>query len=178
MVGLGTTIIERSLLPYGGSAETCYSAFGLTCEIRLPLPDDDPNLNVVSDTPEDLAVKPKILVVEDEPLLAMEIEADLQENDFLVVGPAYDLETARQAIADHRCDAVLLDANLHGKRADEFADILVERKIPFVFVSGYGREALPPKFKNVPLVSKPFDPKHLVSVLTDVLRQHLAGTQG
>ncbi|MDR6757007.1 PAS domain S-box-containing protein [Mycoplana sp. BE70] len=176
--GFGTTIIERSLLPYGGSAQLSYAGEGLSCEIEFPLPEERSSASDAAHAsaqdqlkPTDLAFhrQPRVLIVEDEPLIAMEMEEVLRTNNFQVAATAFHLKRALQLAAGDEFDAVLLDANLGGARVDEVAELLAAKRIPFVFVSGYGREGLPARFRDFPLVSKPFDTKRLVAELTTAL---------
>jgi CheY-like chemotaxis protein len=84
------------------------------------------------------------LVVEDELLVALDIESILSEAGMDVVGPASSAGEALKLIADSPPDAALLDANLSGEPIDAVAQALSERGIPFAYVTGYGRESLPP----------------------------------
>ena len=98
----------------------------------------------------------RILVVEDEPLIAMDIEERLLAAGGNVIGPAANPETARRLIAETAPDAALLDANLAGSRVDDLAVELRRRRVPFAFATGFGRESLPPEFADVPVLAKPF----------------------
>ena len=79
---------------------------------------------------------PRILVVEDEFLVAMQIEAILTRAGWRVIGSAGTLSSAVSLARKSACDAALLDVNLRGERADEVAAILFARGVPFLFVSG------------------------------------------
>lgn len=81
----------------------------------------------------------KILVVEDEFLVAIQIESILSRAGWRVIGSAGTLASAVSLARKSPCDAAVLDVNLKGERVDEVASILSERRIPFLFVSGYGR---------------------------------------
>jgi CheY-like chemotaxis protein len=74
------------------------------------------------------------------------------------------------------CDAALLDTNLSGERVDELAALLTRRNIPFAFITGYGREALPEGFHEGLLLTKPFSQDQLRAMLETLLyqRQKLA----
>ena len=91
----------------------------------------------------------------------MEIASILEDGTAAVTiaGCAQEALTLMQ-YADF--DAALLDGNLQGMPVDDVAAALLERKIPFAFVTGYGRESLPEQFQDRLLISKPFDPKALL----------------
>ena len=107
----------------------------------------------------------RILVVEDEFLIALDIAGVLEQAGLTVVGPAANVGEALHAIASEPVDGVLLDAQLAGEPASSIADALIARRIPFAFVSGYGREQLPADHRNAPLVKKPFTGKDLLAVV-------------
>ena len=111
----------------------------------------------------------RILLVEDEPLVAMDIEAELIASGCEIVGPAESVETALRLIESTPCDAALLDANLAGDPVDEVAAALVRGGIPFAFATGYGRGALPPAFRDAAILTKPFHRNQLVAVLEGLL---------
>jgi hypothetical protein len=68
-----------------------------------------------------------------------------------------------------------LDANLQGQTVEELATVLSRRNIPFAFVTGYGREMLPPAFQHMPLVAKPYAHPQLREVLDILLYNNHAG---
>jgi DNA-binding response OmpR family regulator len=105
----------------------------------------------------------KVLVVEDEFLVALDIEDALVGAGFEVCGPASTLEEALASVSCGDFDVALLDANLNGKPVLEVASRLSEAGIPFAFVSGYGRETLPAQFGHIAHVPKPFDPPVLLA---------------
>jgi PAS domain S-box-containing protein len=177
--GFGMTLIEETLRSLGGEAVIHYYAEGLTCEITLPLPQELParagtgsaapkaELSTpVLERPINQTLKGKrVLLVEDEPLLSMDMEASLLEMGCGVIGPAGTLAKAKQLIAGSGFDAALLDANLAGQPVDELAVILTQGNIPFAFVTGYGREALPRGFQEARVLGKPFSKSQLRSVV-------------
>jgi CheY-like chemotaxis protein len=117
----------------------------------------------------DLAAKPpgklaglRFLVVEDEPLIALDIAAGLEETDAEVVGPTGSAREALDLVDTEVLDAALLDVSLHGLPVDEIAAALTRRNVPFLFVTGYGPENLPQGFGNVAVLSKPFSPQQLI----------------
>jgi PAS domain S-box-containing protein len=181
--GFGTTLIEQTLATHGGSASVHYNADGVTCELSLPIP-HDARLTTATRPPIRLATvsslsEPgsgrlmlegkRILVIEDEPLLSMDIEASLAAAGCAVVGPAASLKQARALIAETEFDAALLDVNLAGEPVDELATALTHKNCPFAFVSGYGRDSLPLGFREAVLLGKPFTPEQLLATVTGLL---------
>lgn len=81
----------------------------------------------------------RILIVEDEPIVAMCLEDMLQSLGCLIVGPAARLSEGLALATDEQVDAAILDVNLGRERSYPIADLLRARSIPFVFATGYGR---------------------------------------
>lgn len=100
----------------------------------------------------------RILVVEDEPLVAMLIEDLLLELECEVVGPASTLELARGYAAAGGLDGALLDVNLGDRDVYPLADELAAVGTPFVFVTGYGTHGHPAAYRDHPTIQKPFRP--------------------
>jgi DNA-binding response OmpR family regulator len=111
----------------------------------------------------------KVLIVEDEPIVAFEIENILQEAGFEIVGCVGSLNKALATLKDTDCDIAVLDANLRGDSAAPMAMALRERGRPFLFVSGFERANLPAAFLDEPLLAKPFEPGELVAAVTRLL---------
>lgn len=117
-----------------------------------------------------MATASNILVVEDEPLVAMSMEAALRGAGLRVVGTAGTLSGAVSLARSATCNAAVLDVNLRGERVDEVAAILHERSIPFLFVSGYGRGNLPPAFRDsAEFLAKPFSDRLLVQTVRSLI---------
>ena len=102
------------------------------------------------------ARKQRVLIVEDEMLVAMLVEDILGELGFEVAGTCTHLDDALKLAASEAVDFVILDVNLDGKRSFPVADILRARKIPFIFATGYGSKVLEAEYANVPTLAKPF----------------------
>jgi len=100
--------------------------------------------------------KRRVLVVEDEMLVAMLVEDILDELGLEVAGICTHLDQALKLAASETVDFVILDVNLDGKRSFPVADILRTRNIPFVFATGYGAMALEAEYAQVPTLAKPF----------------------
>ena len=84
-------------------------------------------------------VTKRILIVEDEPLIAMDIEGTLGTHGYAVVGPVGTLAGALEHVEQGGFDAALIDANLDGEPVGELAAALTAKDIPFAFVTGYTR---------------------------------------
>jgi CheY-like chemotaxis protein len=112
----------------------------------------------------------RILVVEDEILLALDLELFLESQGSNVLGSANSVKAALAMVEAEHPDAVTLDMNLNGESSAPVAAALQERGIPFVFVTGNDRTDLDyPAFDDVPLVRKPYDAVELVQRLVQLL---------
>src|SRR5690606_550473 len=120
------------------------------------------------------AMTPRVLIVEDESLLVMVLEDLLPELGYEVVATAHSVETALQAADAHAPDLAILDINLAGDASFPIADELDRRGIPYLFASGYGRSALPPRHADALLVRKPFGRQDLVDGLARLPRRNAA----
>ena len=99
----------------------------------------------------------RILVVEDEYLIAMSLQDALETAGSIVVGPVPSVDKALQTIdSEPHIDAAVLDVNLGGALAYPVADMLVARKIPFVFTSGYEDNVLRSRYSGVRNCPKPY----------------------
>jgi CheY-like chemotaxis protein len=117
-----------------------------------------------------------VLVIEDEPLVALELVSILEDAGAEVVGPIGLVEEAIETIASERLDAAFLDGNLHGHPVDDVASALTRAGTPFVFVSGYGRESLPAAFAHIEIVGKPFSPDHVLHASHSLLAERREAT--
>ena len=111
----------------------------------------------------------RVLVVEDDMLIALDIEQTLQNLGCIVVGPVSKLDLALRLAEGEALDAAILDVNIRGGPVFPVADRLRARGIPFALASGYGDWALPEAFRNQPRLTKPFTAYELE---TQVLSLH------
>ena len=111
----------------------------------------------------------RILVVEDDFLVATLLEAILESVGWQVVGPVAQLATALDAAATENFDAAVLDVNLGDQTVYPVAEVLEARRVPFVFVTAYGRGALPPLFCRRPHLGKPFVLGELVGTVARLI---------
>ena len=108
----------------------------------------------------------KILVVEDNLLIAETICDLVSDCGGEVVGPAPDLSRGMALLDQARLDGALLDINLGGTLSFPLAQVLQQRGVPFVFMTGYDDGILfPAEFRNVRRISKPFDVRHVAEVI-------------
>ena len=112
----------------------------------------------------------RVLVVEDEYFVAILIEEILESAGCIVTGPIPRLRETLDAAHHDDCDAAVLDVNLAGERINPVADVLAERNVPFVFVTGYGANALPSEYAERPHLCKPFRMGDLLCTLSNVVK--------
>jgi DNA-binding NtrC family response regulator len=114
----------------------------------------------------------RILIVEDEYLLADDLNNALADAGAHVLGPAASVEDATALIEkESAIDAAVLDVNLRGDMVFPLADILRDRGIPFAFATGYDDWALPPRFADAPRVEKPFKSERVADILKPLIRK-------
>jgi DNA-binding response OmpR family regulator len=98
----------------------------------------------------------RVLVVEDEMLVAMVLEDQLADAGREVVGPAFSLEHAMRLAASESLDGAALDINLAGEKVYPVADLLAARNVPFVYVTGLGQAGLREADQGRPMLQKPY----------------------
>jgi CheY-like chemotaxis protein len=109
----------------------------------------------------------RLLVVEDEPLIALDLVSRLEAAGAVVAPPASTEKRALQAMEEGGdFDAALLDANLNGHSVDKVAAALHGRNIPFLFITGYGRAGLPASFRHAVVLAKPFGDRQLIEAVS------------
>lgn len=107
----------------------------------------------------------RVLVVEDQMIIAMEIEDVLGALGCVIAGPVGKLAAALQMAQEGAFDAAILDVNLDGEMVFPVAAMLLERRIPFAFASGYGKSSLPPEWHDTPHLGKPLRSEELIRFL-------------
>lgn len=112
-----------------------------------------------------------VLIVSEEPLVAMALDAFLTDQGATCIGSVGSLENALEMISVGGFDLALLEVNLHTLRIDPVADRLDASGIPFIYISGYSEDALPDAHRHRPVIAKPYsDADVLVALLQH--RQH------
>ncbi len=180
--GFGTTLIEQSAKGQGGDARMHCEADGITWDITLPLRGQTgfsiaPKISSATEFSPGAVVtrkepslsKKRFLVVEDEPLISLDIAAALEEADATVEGPVSTPEMALEIIERTSLDGALLDANLYGRPVDDIASALTRHNVPFIFLTGHGRSGLPVSFREVGIVSKPFSRERVIEAAAQLV---------
>jgi len=169
--GFGTRIVVESIeRQLGGKVTYDWAADGLHCILSVPS-DKIKREGSARSTPKPINGRTdgapraignnRIMVVEDESLVALALTDYLSDLGFSIVGPFARLADAKHALTQGQVDAAILDVNLEGVPIYPLAEILVERETPFVFVTGYGAESIEPRFKHVPILQKPIEEEAL-----------------
>ena len=107
----------------------------------------------------------RLLLVDDEALIALEMEAHIRSLGYNVIGPFARLDKALQAVSTHAFEGAVLDINIRGGLIYPVAEILMERLIPFLLITGYAENTIEEKFRVCPILHKPFN----IQKLTDMI---------
>jgi PAS domain S-box-containing protein len=164
--GFGTRIILASIeSQLRGQADFNWRREGLRCKISVPLCNA---IETVSEESHDVAEATitgvgivldggSIMLVEDEVIVALAVSDSLADLGFSVIGPFTRVSDACRALTENQVDAAILDVNLDGEMVYALAKMLDDRKIPFVFATGYGSESIEPGFEHIPVLQKPIE---------------------
>jgi PAS domain S-box-containing protein len=173
--GFGTKIITASIEgQLAGQTVFDWRPEGLQCVISIPRDDMAPkkgrnggaNPHTQAPVPQRAITVAgnRIMIVEDEALVAMALRDTLNELGFSAVGPFNRIPEAMIALRNNRIDAAVLDVNLGGELIYPLADVLTADRVPFIFITGYGAEAIEPRYSHVPVLQKPVETDALKSV--------------
>lgn len=113
----------------------------------------------------------RVLVVEDEWLIANELEQELNEAGFSIVGPVGSVEGALAAIEAGQIDAAVLDVRLQSEDSYPVAERLQERDIPFLFITGYSSGDIADRYRSHACLQKPFSSRGLLEAVTGMLER-------
>lgn len=111
----------------------------------------------------------RILIVEDEPLIAMLVQEWLEELNCTAIGPAASVGGALKLIAGLALDGAVLDVSLGKEESFPIADELRKRGVPFVFATGYGVDGLESRFAGALVLAKPFEHELFCDVVGKML---------
>lgn len=109
----------------------------------------------------------RVLLVEDEFMVALLMETELAAHGCEIIGPIGRLDRALEIAQREAVDVAILDVNVNGNEVYPIAEALAARGIPFVFVSGYGRRGLRVPWGDRPTLQKPFRIGDLVAVIEE-----------
>lgn len=111
----------------------------------------------------------RVLVVEDEMLVAVMLEEMLIDLGHEVAGTAANIEQATEMVERGGFDVAILDVNLNGTETYDIAERLDRRSLPFSFSTGYGRESLPERYRARPMLQKPFEQEALGRMIAEAM---------
>jgi CheY-like chemotaxis protein len=176
--GFGTRLLNQvSGRQLSAQLEFDWDPAGLRLQMTLPAdlflfgPQDSADefeTDQASPQPIEWRADRRILLVEDEELVALEMSTELSLLGWAIVGPASTLKEA-QSLLSSNVDAAVLDVNLRGRSIYPLAEALEERDVPFLFCTGY--EIVDPegRFPDVPVIRKPAHPAAVSAALADLL---------
>jgi PAS domain S-box-containing protein len=165
--------IERQL---GGTVDFRWHEEGLHCKLTIPHSDkkkpastqkakDQLSTHTKLRGPKANGAGKKVLLVEDEPTVSMMLADMLSEFGHSVDGPYNRFSDALMAAKNNNVHAGVLDVNVGGEEIYALADVLVERNIPFIFVTGYSMQSINTRFTHVPVLQKPIEREALRTFL-------------
>lgn len=176
--GFGIRVITASIEDQlAGQAAFEWRPEGLCCTLTVPCGEkigvpQRTRLNLADDpirgVPFHLARGSRILLVEDEVLVAMMLRDALSDLGFEVIGPFGRVSDAMVVAINEQIDGGMVDVNLGGELVYPIADVLLARGIPFVFVTGYGVDGLDQRFRTVPVFKKPVQRQALHRIFAPV----------
>ena len=186
--GFGFTILEQVTSEFGASPTIEFKPEGLQCTFSIPHDgrqgnslDGGEQARLAMSRPPRLAAAYanarardtfRILVVEDEPLLALNTKADLEGDGHDVVGPARNLHQGMALAQSAAIDFAVLDVSLGQDTGTPIAQYLLDRNIPMAFVTGYAAgAAVPEQFSHVPRLNKPYDIDDLRALISRLAKR-------
>jgi len=122
-----------------------------------------------------VAGKPRVLLVEDEALVAMMIQECLAEFGYQVVGPICTASEAAAKAKDGPLEAAVLDINLGDGAVYPIADMLAARGVPFIFVTGYDADSVDARFRKIPILQKPIEREMLKKAFVVAAQASVSG---
>ncbi len=112
----------------------------------------------------------RVLVVEDEAMIADMVEDMLSQLGAVVIGPAGTLAKGLELARSEVLDAAMLDVNIRSERIDPVVEVLRARAVPFVFATGYG-DAIGAAMAGVDILEKPFTQDKIKNALLNALQR-------
>lgn len=175
--GFGSTLIENTIAyDLGGKAEISHNITGLEAKFLIPAA----NVREVAATAKratavaiekSVLAGKDVLLVEDQALIAMDIEDVLRKLGAASVRSCPSVSSALEDIAQSLPDCAVLDLNLAGETSADVADILLKNDVPFLFATGYRDQVnIPDRYQDVPVVRKPITVSALAQHLSAIVR--------
>ena len=112
-----------------------------------------------------------VLIVEDEYLLANDLEREFRPAGINILGPVPTLLQAMALVQDQAIDLAVLDIALDGDNVYPLADALIGRNVPVLFVTGYDRSDIPSRYSDVPVCQKPVGPGEVIAALRRIVAE-------
>jgi PAS domain S-box-containing protein len=177
--GFGTSAIVAGVKhQQGGDVRFDWKEPGLDCTIRLPLKDtfadDEPQSarppSIIPVGKSASGGVPAVMIVEDEMLVALDLQESIKSLGYEVVGPFGRLAEAIEGAERQAVDFAILDLNLAGEMTYDLAEQLEKRGIPVVFTTGYEADTITSRFQNCRVLNKPV----VRDALESVLKEHFA----
>ncbi|MCB1466791.1 MAG: GAF domain-containing protein [Rhizobiaceae bacterium] len=187
--GFGSMLIKRSVpFDLGGESDVDFRPEGLLARFKIPAryvslqklavptPSSD-NPAILSIAEHNLSGK-TALIVEDQLLIAIDLEQMLESAGIVVLATATSPRDALMALTKNTPDVAVLDVNLGDSTSEDIARHLQEKDIPFVFATGYADGgAIPADFNSVPVIRKPYEKENLLNRLRKLLADRHESTR-
>lgn len=178
--GFGLTVLQTAAADLGAVANCDFRERGFVYTLQGPFETMQSAAEVIPIAPAERSASPepaacggdkaRILVVEDEALVALQLQNDLNEQGYHVVGPARSLRHGLILAAQEEIDVALLDVSLGRETSATIAEQLSSRGVPFAFTTGYSDFAvLPAHLRGAPKVTKPYVVQDIRKVLDGLL---------
>jgi two-component sensor histidine kinase len=180
--GFGTLLIENSLAQeFDATVRLDFAPGGVEFRAMIPLariavgdrePAGEEQAPPLASPPPAIGLSgARVLLVEDDALIALDMKDGLEQAGATIVGPVARLDRALLLAADDGLDAAVLDVNLGGEHVFPLADLLAERSIPFAFLTGYHRRAVfPDRYRDALALQKPISRPALTAVVERLMR--------
>jgi PAS domain S-box-containing protein len=181
--GFGLTVLKAAASDVGALAECRFERNGFEYSLkgpfvmphtgppRAPRPTHATHTTLPGNGEHPGTLSSRILVIEDEALVALQLQADLESVGHTVIGPARSLQAGLSLVKDQAIDLALVDVSLGRETSAPIADELIARNVPFAFVTGYSDIAvLPEHLRQMPRLSKPYvlaDIRQIIARLLD-----------
>jgi two-component sensor histidine kinase len=176
--GFGSRVIQSSIEgQLKGAIDMQWTARGLRMTARVPRRHFQHGDGSSRSAPQPAAPRPsgigsvrnrRILILEDEPLVAFMLAELVRELKGTVIGPFGSVQDAAAGLKTS-VDAALLDVNVGDELAYPLAEALIRKGVPVIFVTGYQADAIDPRFARAPVLTKPIEPAELEGALMRVL---------